>query len=100
MYPFLADLDYIDGHIEGEVSVPVLGLKNGMKLTTVIYPIIDSEAVIEAIEELRESPPYFGTSEAVTSLIGEQLAELSLLHEIYRGTIFVQSQTDQPYTIT
>lgn len=100
VYPFITDLVYDDGHLDGLIEVPVIGLKNGLKLTTIIYPIIDTEAVIEAIEALQTAPPYFATSEAITLFIASEIAAINILPEIYRGTIFVQTQTEQPYTIT
>jgi hypothetical protein len=100
VYPFITDLDYEDGHISGMIEVPVVGLKNGQRLTTIIYPVVDSEAVTEAIEALRASAPYYATSEDITAFIQAQTALFNIIAEIYRGIIFVQTQTEQPYTIT
>lgn len=100
VYPFISYLDYSDGHLSGDIAVPVVGIKNGTRLTVVIYPILESEAVLEVIETLRDAAPYYAESKTVNDLVSDLKADSDLLPEVYRGNIFVQTQTNQPYSIT
>lgn len=101
VYPIIADLDYIDGHLSGLVEFEISrGLVNGSRITIRVFGVTDLISVEDAIEALSEEPPYIATTEQVSAIIDEQTSDETITKELFRGQIFVSNRTEQPFNIT
>lgn len=101
VYPIIAEMDYIDGHLSGPVAFDISrGLENGSRITIRVYGITDLESVTTAIESLSEEPPYIATTAQVAAIIDQQTGFDAITKELFRGQVFVSTRTEQPFNIT
>lgn len=101
IYPIFCEFIYGDGFLFGLIAVPIArGLTNGSKVTVRVFPVVDLDLVIEAVEALHDEPPYIGASEDINRLIEQAINDDEMLPEVFRGQIFVSNRTEQPYNIT
>jgi len=102
VFGFIESLNYVDGYIEGAVTLPLaVGLSNGAKMNFRCFPVTgDGNDLATAMAAATDNDPFNLPISEFNAFILAQIIAESILDEIYRGQIFVSDKDQQPYNVT